>query len=260
MNEVSTTDRPAAEPTTERPTDDDLDAEAEAGGAGPDDPEADDPEDWGGGGAGLSWSRVAVLGLALAFLGFAVGIFVSRDTPPGEGSTDVGFAQDMLTHHQQALVVAAAEVANGENATVRSYAREVLTFQSYEIGVMQQRLRDWGYDPAERPAEAMGWMGMPVPWEDMVGLLSDEQIDEMSGARGGEADALFLELMAEHHRGGLHMAEYASENVDDADLRDLAGRMARNQAQEINEYRGTAEREGFDVDIEPSEVPPPLPD
>ena len=40
---------------------------------------------------GLTWGRVAVLGVALAFLGFAVGMFVTRDRPPGADSVDVGF-------------------------------------------------------------------------------------------------------------------------------------------------------------------------
>lgn len=67
----------------------------------------------------------------------------------------------------------------------------------------------------------------------------------------GDADALFLELMAEHHRGGIHMADYAADNASDPGARALAARMARNQAIEVNEYARTAERLGLDVDIEP---------
>lgn len=247
MSDLST-----GEAVTDIETDEAAPRDADAGGEG----EGSEPVERSG---GLSWGRALVLAVALAFLGFAVGLFVARDTPPGEDSVDVGFYRDMLTHHQQALGVATLELANGENATVRSYAREVLSFQSYEIGVMRQTLRDWGYPPDERPAEAMGWMGMGVPVEGMLGLLTDAQLDAMSAARGAEADTLFLELMAEHHRGGLHMARYATREAGDDGVRELAARMERNQAQEINEYRATAEREGFDVVIEPSDVPPALP-
>jgi uncharacterized protein (DUF305 family) len=208
---------------------------------------------------GLSWGRALVLAAALAFLGFAVGVFVSRDQPPGEGSVDVGFYRDMTAHHEQALSLATLELANGENATVRSYAREVLTFQSYEIGVMRQTLSDWDYPPGQQPGEIMAWMDMPMTVDRMPGYLTDDQIDQLNEARGPAADSLFLELMAEHHRGGLHMAEYAADNAGDDGVRELAGRMVRNQAQEINEYRDTARREGYDITIEPSDVPPDLP-
>jgi uncharacterized protein (DUF305 family) len=96
---------------------------------------------------------------------------------------------------------------------------------------------------------------MPVPVEQMPGLLTDEQLDQLQEANGAELDALFLDLMAEHHRGGLHMAEYAFGNAGDEDVSDLAARIARNQASEINEYRALAERNGYDIDIDPASVP-----
>jgi uncharacterized protein (DUF305 family) len=225
---------------------------------GPGDDEGGDGGDDEGPVGGLSWGRVVVLVAAVAFLGFAVGMFVSRDRPPGEGSVDVGFYRDMIAHHEQALSLATLHLANGENATVRSYAREVLTFQSYEIGVMLQTLSDWGYS-SEQSGEAMVWMDMPEAADQMPGYLSADQIDAMNDARGREADSMFLDLMAEHHRGGLHMAEYAAGHADDSGVREMAARMAHNQAQEINEYRETARRLDYDITIEPSDVPPDLP-
>ncbi|MFO7281866.1 MAG: DUF305 domain-containing protein [Thermoanaerobacterales bacterium] len=236
---------------------DDAGAGGAGAAAGGDDTAAGaDDEDVAPAPSGLSWPKVAVLGLALAFLGFAVGIFVSRDRPPGPDSADVGFLQDMLTHHDQALGVATLTVAYGEDPIVRSMAREVVATQSFEIGLMTQKLADWGYSRDERSDQAMAWMDMPVPVEDMPGLLSDEQLAAVEEARGPELDALFLELMAEHHRGGLHMAEGAATLADDEDVRELAARMRRNQAGEINEYRLRAEELGLDLDIAPPSVPP----
>jgi uncharacterized protein (DUF305 family) len=203
----------------------------------------------------LGWAKQAILAAALVFLGIAIGMVVARDRPPGEGSVDVGFLQDMLTHHDQALGVATLVVANGEDPTVRSYAREILIFQGYEIGVMSQMLDDWGHTRSDRSDQAMAWMDMPVPVEQMPGLLTDEQLDQLQDATGAELDALFLDLMADHHRGGLHMAEYAFGNAGDDDVRELAARIARNQAGEINEYRAVAERNRYDIDIEPASVP-----
>ena len=57
--------------------------------------------------------------------------------------------------------------------------------------------------------------------------------------------------MAEHHRGGIHMAAYAAEHAGTEDVRDLAATMVAIQGVEINEYRDTAERQGLDADIAP---------
>lgn len=205
---------------------------------------------------GLSWAKVAVLGVALTFLGFAIGFAATRDRAPSTSSADVGFLRDMITHHDQALGVATLTIAHGDDPGVRSYAREVLTFQSYEIGVMTQMLDDWGLTRGDRSDEAMAWMDMAVPVEQMPGLLTDDQLDEIGDARGAEIDRLFLERMAEHHRGGLHMAHEGARLAEDEDVAALAARMERNQSGEINEYRMTAEALGFDVDIEPATVPP----
>ncbi len=146
--------------------------------AGPPSDVDDQPDGGGGGGGGLSWGRVAVLVVAVAFLGFAIGMFVTRDRSPGANSVDVGFLQDMLTHHDQALGVATLTLAYGHDPVVRSYAREVLNEQSYETGVMTQLLADWGYGRDDRSDQAMAWMGMPVPVAQMPGLLTDAELDQ----------------------------------------------------------------------------------
>jgi uncharacterized protein (DUF305 family) len=151
------------------------------------------------------------------------------------------------------------ELSRGQEATPLGFAREILIFQNRELGIMATRLEDWG-ESGDRPPTAMEWMGMDQPVAAMPGMATEEQLDELDAAEGRAADALFLELMAEHHRGGLHMAEYAADHASDDGVRELAARMVRNQAQEINEYRGTASRLGYDITIPPSDVPPDLPD
>lgn len=206
---------------------------------------------------GLTWSRVAVLGAALAFLGFAVAMFVFRDTPPADDSVDVGFLQDMISHHEQALELAQLELTNGSDPAALSFAREVLIFQSKEIGSMERLLATWDATRGEPGREdAMAWMGMTTPVEQMPGMATEEELDEMRDAQGTEADALFFELMADHHVGGIHMAEYAADNAKTSEVRDLAAVIGRNQAIEVNEFAQTAERLGLPVTIERVEVPP----
>lgn len=208
-----------------------------------------------GGGLVVSWFQLIALVLAFAFLGGAIVTFWNN-RPASPGSVDVGFYRDMTTHHEQAVQLALIELDRGENPIVQSFAREILIFQDRELGIMDTRLNDWGQPAAERPPTAMGWMGMrPVPVEQMPGLATDEQIADLRAAAGAEADALFLDLMAEHHRGGVHMANYAAEHADRSEVRALARRMARQQSGEINEMAQTADRLGFDIEIEPAVIP-----
>ncbi len=200
--------------------------------------------------SGLSWPLVVALVAAFTWLGGTLGWFLS-DRPPDADSVDVGFCLDMIAHHEQAVEMALIELANGEDPVVRGFAQEVVIFQQYEMGRMDEQLSDWGMDRRDRGRTAMEWMDMPTPASAMPGMATEEQLDRLQNAQGAAADALFLDLMAEHHRGGLHMADYAAEQAGDPDVRELASIMSRNQGVEINEYRATALRLGFDIEIEP---------
>lgn len=203
----------------------------------------------------LSWPRVVSLLVAFGWLGGTVGWFLAQDRPPGPNSVDAGFYLDMSAHHEQGVQLALMELARGADPTVLGFAQEIVIFQQYELGIMAEQLRRWDLTVADREDRAMGWMGMPVLPEDMPGLASEEEIAAFQDTEGSEADAMFLDLMAEHHRGGVHMAAYAADRAATEGVRELASRMARNQGVEINEFRQTAERLGLDVDIPPFTPP-----
>ena len=198
----------------------------------------------------LPLGRVVALVLVALFIGGAVTYAVGQERPPGAGSVDVGFYQDMTAHHEQAVQLAQIALRNGEDPTVRIFAQEVILAQQWELGRMYETLREWGASTS-RQDTAMEWMDMPVPTDAMPGLATDEQVAALRAATGAEADALFLDLMAEHHRGGAHMSAYAARNASTARVRELAAVMERNQSLEIAEYRQVAERLGFDIQIDP---------
>ena len=207
------------------------------------------------------WQLIAAIA-ALLYLAGSVGYLLgSRPAgDPERDSVDVGFLYDMITHHEQAIALASMELENGENPDVAVLAREVLTTQAYEMGLMQQQLANWGYATEDPRSPAMEWMGMPVPAEDMPGLASAAELESLAQARGADADALFVALMQDHHRGGVHMGEYAGREADWDFVRDLAAGMARNQRIEINELDEARQRHGLTArppGYEPAEVPIP---
>jgi uncharacterized protein (DUF305 family) len=112
---------------------------------------------------------------------------------------------------------------------------------------MESILEKWGHRPGEPGRQAMGWMGMSTPLEEMPGMAAEQDVRRFRDLTGIEADEAFLRLMNEHHRGGVHMAEHARDHAADPRVVDLAERMAANQSAEMNEYRRAAERLGIEL-------------
>lgn len=197
-----------------------------------------------------------LLPFALLFLGGAIGWTLRAPTRPGSGSVDVGFAQDMISHHDQAVEMSVAELQSGVEPLARHFAQEIVISQRYEIGIMTAWLRGWGHDPADRPATAMGWMshessshhgmsgtsGHAVTPETMPGMASPEEMAALRRSVGRETDARFLRLMKAHHEGGIPMAADAAVNAKDPKVRDLASRIARYQRTEVAEMTHTQRR------------------
>lgn len=168
--------------------------------------------------------RVAVLvGVVLTaviflLLGWFLGV---RDAPPGTTSAEAGFSRDMQVHHDQAVLMAFLIRDRTDDEEVRSLAFDIATSQAQQSGQMHAWLVLWDVSQAS-PEPSMAWMVRPVPGEagheheteasggipdDMPGYASAEDLARLEAADGVEAERIFLELMIEHHRGGVEMAE-----------------------------------------------------
>lgn len=187
------------------------------------------------------WTLVALV-LALAFLVGTVGWTVGRGRTPSKGSADVAFLYDMIRHHESAIEMSWAEVRNGSDESVKVFAREIIQFQSYEIGLMDARLQQWGYTRESPPATAMAWMGHGMKPEDMPGLPSAADLERLRTERGPSVDARYIALMMAHHTGGSAMAQAAAERADNGFVKKLARRMATNQRVEITEMEAARRR------------------
>lgn len=181
----------------------------------------------------LTGPKIAVLVVAVAFLAAVVGWRVGgRDDDPFS-ATDVGFMQDMGFHHEQAVQMSL--LLNGKEDVppeLRGFANEIIVDQRFEQGVFNGILDRYGYS-ASAGEEVMGWMGEPVARDDMPGLATDAQMEELKKATGRDAEALWIALMTEHHLAGLHMADYAARHGQDPTVRRMAKAMVVNQRSEV---------------------------
>lgn len=192
----------------------------------------------------LPWWRnplnlIAIL-VATAILAASSGFIVGeRSATPRPNAVDVGFLQDMRTHHEQAVEMSLVFMSKPDtDAALRTIAREIVFGQGIDIGRMIQLLRDFGKPEANESGTAMTWMNESVPEARMPGMASGSDQETLLQAEGTRADAVFAALMIAHHHGGIHMADYAATNAATAEVRQAAADMSSGQVDEIKEIQG----------------------
>ena len=189
----------------------------------------------------LSWWQnpvnIVALLVAVALIAGMVGwLIADTRSEPASSDVDVGFLHDMRDHHDQAVQMGYMYLALPDtDPALRTVARSIISGQSIDIGRMIQLLRSMNAPEASETNEAMAWMGMPTPVDQMPGMATEAEIEELAASSGAAADQLFVELMSEHHRGGIHMAEVAAADAANEDVRSMAAAMAASQAEEIGE-------------------------
>lgn len=155
---------------------------------------------------------------------------------------DTGFLQDMRIHHEQAVLMGIVyRNLPDTDPGLRTVARSIVTGQSLEVGRMIQLLRMFGESEINETDTAMVWMGMASGIESMPGMATDDELDLLGRLEGREADELFVDLMSEHHIGGIEMAEYAVANGVNDEVAAMASSMASAQRGEIAEMLGLLE-------------------
>ena len=118
---------------------------------------------------------------------------------------DVHFIQGMITHHAQALVMAALVPTHTTRDDLLLFAKRIEVSQQDEIVAMRrwlgshhQPLQDM--DAMHERHDSAGTMEMLMP-----GMLTADQLAQLSAARGPAFNQLFLRFMIQHHEGALTM-------------------------------------------------------
>ena len=161
---------------------------------------------------------------------------------------DVAFASDMIQHHAQALSMVDLTVGRPLDPEVESLAEQIREAQAPEIEQMADWLTTWGEDVPETmrdhvnaghdhggAAESMeGMEGM----EDMPGMMSADDMRALEEADDADFQTMWLEMMIEHHRGAVEMAETEQEEGRYRDAVELAGTIVASQTAEIETMEG----------------------
>lgn len=197
-----------------------------------------------------AWLRtiaLAALVLLSMVLGAALQPLVVADAPDSPAALDataIAFVQDMVAHHEQALIMT-QQLDPGTDPVVVRLAQQIRDAQNTEMGTMLGWLRLAGVTPTN--PEPMAWMrgSRAAPGhghghgasdaessDPMPGMATRADLDALAAARGHDAAMLFLQLMQRHHVGGVAMAQAADERLTDGPVRRTAREMITEQSQE----------------------------
>ena len=112
---------------------------------------------------------------------------------------DITFMQGMIGHHAQALEMVELLKTRSASADMKKLALRIELSQDDEINMMQRWLEVRGQQVPNRNAmHAHGGALMP-------GMLTPDEMQRLTNAKGAEFDRLFLEGMIKHHGGALAM-------------------------------------------------------
>jgi len=198
---------------------------------------------------------VAVAGVLVA--AGAISYSVAEDggsgvEPPAAGSADAGFARDMAVHHQQAVEMSYIVRDRTDDEDVRRLAYDIAQTQANQRGMMLGWLDLWGL-PKVSSDEPMSWMGMAgmADGKDgalMPGMATNTEMKKLGTLNGKQAEIFYLQLMTDHHQGGIHMAQGCVDKCTVGVEKRLAQGMVDAQRSEIQlmtdmlEERGAAPR------------------
>ncbi|MFB4297644.1 DUF305 domain-containing protein [Actinomadura sp. NTSP31] len=201
----------------------------------------------------FSATAFMVIGAVAATLLFGAGRAPGSARTPAAGTVDIGFSQDMIVHHQQAVTMAQA-VGGRVSAPVAQLAAGIELNQLREIGQMQGWLSLWNA-PQVPSGPSMTWMasgqdhghgghaasaasGGRAGGDTMPGMASVQEMQRLGETRGSAADAWFLKLMIRHHEGGLIMTTAAARTATLPQVRSLATLLTAEQRQETATMTG----------------------
>ncbi|WP_416978718.1 DUF305 domain-containing protein [Streptomyces sp. T028] len=130
---------------------------------------------------------------------------------PSADSADAGFARDMAVHHQQAVEMSYIVRDRTTDEEVRRLAYDIAQTQANQRGMLLGWLDLWAL-PKVSSDGPMTWMGMGdmADGEDgalMPGMATDTELKKLGTLNGKQAEVFYLQLMTDHHKGGIHMAE-----------------------------------------------------
>ncbi len=155
----------------------------------------------------------------------------------GDASTpyDLRFLNEMVMHHQGAVMSSQMMIADSERPEMRRLAESIARSQTRQIEQMRRWRGEW-YPDARTTTGMKGCGRMMDAMTGTDGMMG--HMRSMDRMMGRDMDRMFLRMMIPHHRLGVEMAEEAIEKAEHQEIKDLARTIIEEQTAEIERMQG----------------------
>ena len=153
----------------------------------------------------------------------------------------------MVPHHAQAIAMTQLALSHAESAEVKELARQMAAEQMPEMIQLRDLLSEWHRLPAATAPEMSDTPGMQgmsgmSGMDDSSnaaqgmgpGMMTDQQMRDLSASSGAAFDRLFLRMMIKHHGGGVAMAGTELADGENADAQQLAQNISDSQQAQVS--------------------------
>lgn len=146
-------------------------------------------------------------------------------TQPQSNDADVEFVRAMLVHRGQRLAIARLAPRRAKNAQVRALAKGIGAAQPRRI----DRTKAW--------LKTHAGSKNPDDTNDVPGLVTKDQMDRLTAAKGAMFDRLFLRALIVQDEAALKMAQDVQLGGIDTQVQDMAGVVISTYSDEIARLR-----------------------
>lgn len=148
-------------------------------------------------------------------------------------STDVAFAQQLIPHHADALVMVDLTLGRALDPRVAALVERLREEHTAQVQTMDGWLTAWG---EEVPATARDHASAHAE-ERGTGADHDDGLAALEQARGRAFEQALLTALVEHHENGIDLAAAQAEDGEFPPARELADEVVDTQEREVAEMR-----------------------
>jgi uncharacterized protein (DUF305 family) len=204
--------------------------------------------------ARAGWQQLlAALTVGAMLVAVTMGLVLRSGAPAEEGGTrrgglaaataqwntaDTTYVQAMLWHHQQAQHMASLVQGRTTRPELRQLAASIRSGQRRDLAQLTAWLRARGPVPSGGVADRTG--GPAGRW--FAGMMAASQLQTLAATRGQRFDFLFVDMLVEHYRGALVMADEVLTVGRDTQVELLAGRAITDSQRAIRQLTGWRRR------------------
>ncbi len=159
------------------------------------------------------------------------------------GGIDRHFIEQMIPHHEDAIVMADLALVKANRQEIKDLARDIKKTQSAEISEMRAWYTNWFGQEVSQNGMMMGGRGAGGGMMQMGTMGNETDMEKLQNA--SDFDRAFIESMIPHHQMAVMMANMLLASTDRPEMKNLAEDIIVAQTKEINQMREWAKAWGM---------------